>query len=49
MAPTSRDRSEIAREIKEIFRKTKDVVDVDWYVEDDQKKLVFDVDKEKAA
>jgi multidrug efflux pump subunit AcrB len=25
------------------------VVDVDWYVEDDQKKIVFAVDKEKAA
>ncbi len=39
----------IAKEIKEIFRKTKDVVDVDWYVEADHKKIVFDVDKEKAA
>ena len=24
-------------------------MDVDWYVEDDQKKLFFDVDQEKAA
>ena len=39
----------IASEIKDIFRKTKDVVDVDWYVEADHKKIVFDVDKEKAA
>jgi multidrug efflux pump subunit AcrB len=40
---------EIAREVKAIFEKTRGVVDVDWYVEDDQKKLFFDVDKEKAA
>ncbi len=40
---------EIARDIKWIFVKTKDVVDVDWYVEADHKKIVFDVDKEKAA
>lgn len=40
---------EIARQIKGIFEKTDGVVDVDWYVEDDQKKIVFDVDKEKAA
>ena len=39
----------IASQIKDIFRKTKDVVDVDWYVEADHKKIVFDVDKEKAA
>ncbi len=39
----------IARQIKDIFRKTKDVVDIDWYVEADHKKIVFDVDKEKAA
>jgi multidrug efflux pump subunit AcrB len=40
---------EIAQQIKGIFEKTDGVVDVDWYVEDDQKKIVFDVDKEKAA
>ncbi len=39
----------IASQIKDLFRKTKDVVDVDWYVEADHKKIVFDVDKEKAA
>jgi multidrug efflux pump subunit AcrB len=39
----------IASQIKDIFRKTKDVVDIDWYVEADHKKIVFDVDKEKAA
>lgn len=40
---------EIAAQIKQIFERTKDVVDVDWYVEADHKKYVFNVDKEKAS
>ncbi|OPX92811.1 MAG: Efflux pump membrane transporter BepE [Syntrophorhabdus sp. PtaB.Bin006] len=40
---------EIAKEVKEIFAATKGVVDIDWYVETDRKKVIFDVDKEKAA
>lgn len=40
---------EIAHEIRDIFEKTPSVVDVDWYVEDDQKKIIFEVDREKAA
>jgi len=40
---------EIAKQIKDIFNNTKGVVDVDWYVEDDQQKITFEVDKEKAA
>lgn len=40
---------DIARQIKKVFENTSGVVDVDWYVEDDQKKLIFEVDKEKAA
>lgn len=39
----------IAQEIRNIFLHTEGVVDVDWYVEDDQKKIGFDVDKEKTA
>jgi multidrug efflux pump subunit AcrB len=39
----------IARRIKDLFAGTKDVVDVDWYVEADRGKYVFDVDREKAA
>jgi multidrug efflux pump subunit AcrB len=39
----------IARQIRELFEKTDGVVDVDWYVEDDQPKYRFSVDKEKAA
>jgi multidrug efflux pump subunit AcrB len=40
---------EIAKEVMKIFESTDGVVDVDRYVEDDQKKIVLDVDKEKAA
>lgn len=42
-------RQEIAARVKEIFATTDGVVDVDWFVEDDQPKLTFAVDKEKAA
>ncbi|HET6514813.1 MAG TPA: efflux RND transporter permease subunit [Thermodesulfovibrionales bacterium] len=47
--PETRGQIEIAKEIKEIFAKTPGVVDVDWYVEDNQKKVTFEIDKEKAA
>ncbi len=40
---------EIARQIRDIFDQTEGVVDVDWYVEDDQPMYRFVVDKEKAA
>jgi len=40
---------EIAAAIREIFSETDGVVDVDWFVEDAQKKLTLVVDKEKAA
>jgi multidrug efflux pump subunit AcrB len=40
---------EIARQVKEIFTETDGVVDVDWFVEDDQQKISLIVDKEKAA
>jgi multidrug efflux pump subunit AcrB len=40
---------EAARKIKEILSETKGVVDVDWYVEDDQRSFRFVVDEEKAA
>jgi multidrug efflux pump subunit AcrB len=39
----------IAKSIKDIFQNTAGVVDVDWYVEADQKKITFDVDRGKAA
>jgi multidrug efflux pump subunit AcrB len=40
---------EIAREIRKVFTETAGVVDVDWYVEEDQPKITFTVDQEKAA
>jgi multidrug efflux pump subunit AcrB len=40
---------EIAHRIRDVFDKTPGVVDVDWYVEDDQPKYRFIVDKEKAS
>ncbi|HEY3278281.1 MAG TPA: efflux RND transporter permease subunit [Syntrophorhabdaceae bacterium] len=40
---------EIARDVRDTFSKTKDVVDVDWYVEADQRKFTFQVDRQKAA
>ncbi len=40
---------EIARNIRGILEQTDGVVDVDWYVEDDQTKYSFEIDKEKAA
>ncbi|MDH4233146.1 MAG: efflux RND transporter permease subunit, partial [Nitrospirota bacterium] len=47
--PDMKRQIEIAGEVKRVFENTEGVVDVDWYVEDDQKKLTFDVDREKAA
>ncbi|MCX5907086.1 MAG: efflux RND transporter permease subunit [Deltaproteobacteria bacterium] len=40
---------QLAREIREIMKKTEGVVDVDWYVEDDQDQYRFVIDKEKAS
>jgi multidrug efflux pump subunit AcrB len=40
---------QIAKQIQDIFDKTDGVVDVDSYVEDDQTKFQFVVDKQKAA
>ena len=47
--PTDDARMELARKVKEIFRTTPGVVDVDAYVEADQPKTRFIIDKEKAA
>jgi len=47
--PDEKRQTEIAKQIKDIFLNTKGVVDVDWYIEDDQPKITFEVDKEKAA
>jgi multidrug efflux pump subunit AcrB len=40
---------EIAKQVQAVFAEADGVVDSDTYVEDDQKKIVFQVDREKAA
>jgi len=47
--PTEPDRHALARKVRDIFKSTPGVVDVDWYVEADQPKARFIIDKEKAA
>jgi len=47
--PDTTRQIEIARQIRDIFEKTPGVVDVDWYVEADQKKLIFEANRTKAA
>jgi len=47
--PKEEGRIEVARKIKEVFETTPGVVDIDWYVEESQKKLMFEVDRTKAS
>jgi len=47
--PAQDGRIDIARRIRDLWKRTDGVVDVDWYVEDDQPKYRLVVDKEKAA
>jgi len=47
--PDPQRRTEIAKQVKEVFRSTPGVVDVDWYVEDPQVKYDMKVDLDKAA
>jgi multidrug efflux pump subunit AcrB len=47
--PDEKGRIEVAAKIKEVFETTPGVVDVDWYVEEPQRKLVFEVDGTKAS
>jgi len=47
--PNAEGRTRLARQVKEIFEKTDGVVDVDWYVEDDQHLDRWVIDREKAA
>ncbi len=47
--PTEENRHKLARKVIEIFKSTPGVVDTDWYVEADQPKTRFVIDKEKAA
>jgi multidrug efflux pump subunit AcrB len=47
--PNEAARMALAREVRAIFQATPGVVDVDWYVEEDQPRARFVIDKEKAA
>ncbi len=47
--PTTEGQVRLARQIRGILESTPGVVDVDWYLEDDQPKYSLIVDKEKAA
>ncbi len=46
--PNYIEQIKIAKQVKGLFNKTKDVVDADWMVEDDQPEYHIQVDKEKA-
>jgi len=47
--PNEEARLKLATKVREVYRATPGVVDIDWYVEEQQPKTVFRVDKEKAA
>ena len=47
--PNEEARQTLAEAVKTIFKATPGVVDVDWYIEADQQKARFIIDKEKAA
>ncbi len=47
--PDEESRLALARKVIDIFHNTPGVVDTDWYIEADQPKVRFVVDKEKAA
>ena len=47
--PSDSTRTLLAGKVEEIFKSTPGVVDVDTYQEDDQRKLTFVIDHEKAA
>jgi multidrug efflux pump subunit AcrB len=47
--PTEESRLALAQKVIQTFHNTKGVVDTDWYIEADQPKARFVIDKEKAA
>ncbi len=47
--PSAKDRLALARQVLEVFEQTPGVVDADWYVQANQPKARFIIDKEKAA
>jgi multidrug efflux pump subunit AcrB len=46
--PNYNEQMKIAKQVKTLFNKTTDVVDVDWMAEDDQPEYHIEVNKEKA-
>lgn len=47
--PTEDSRLALASEVKRIFNETEGVVDIDWYVEDQQPTVHYEVDRLKAS
>jgi multidrug efflux pump subunit AcrB len=47
--PEQARRTELAKQVRDVFERTPGVVDVDWYVEDAQHKRRLTVDPERAA
>jgi multidrug efflux pump subunit AcrB len=47
--PSQDEQIRVAHELKKVFEQTDGVVDVDWYVEDQQPKHTLVIDREKAA
>ena len=47
--PSEESRLALAQEVIRVFKSTPGVVDTDWYIEADQPKVRFVIDKEKAA
>jgi len=47
--PDPRRQLEVAAQVRGVFESTPGIVDVDWFVEELQPKMVFRVDQEKAA
>jgi multidrug efflux pump subunit AcrB len=46
--PDYNEQMKIGERMKQLFHETKDVVDIDWFAEDDQWQYRFEVDKDKA-
>jgi multidrug efflux pump subunit AcrB len=47
--PAQHGQIDIASQVRDVFERTPGMVDVDWYVEDDQPKYRISLDREKAA
>jgi len=47
--PDESRRVELAQQVRDVFKRTRGVVDVDWYVEREQPRLALQVDTDRAA